>query len=120
MARLNALKVHQSWEDMFSAALAILLLISPIMVSGQLPPPVMASVLVAGIVVLAVSLFEIMMSGRWEEIIQFVAGVWVAVSVFILDYGAATQLRIVHFVLGALVAVMAAWEFWQDTVKKAA
>lgn len=119
MAKLNALKIHQGWEDLVSAALAVLLLVSPVIVRGEIPPPLMFSVLSVGIVVLAVSLFEIMMSGRWEEIVQFVLGLWLAVSVFVLDYGAAGQLRIVHFVLGALVAAIAAVEFWQDTRKTA-
>lgn len=118
LANLNVFKVHRSWEDLFSAALGVLLLVSPILVQGEMPPPVMFSVLSAGIVVLAVSLFEIMMPGRWEEIIQFVLGVWLSASVFVLDYGAAGQLRVWHFVIGALVALMAAIEFWQDSMKK--
>jgi hypothetical protein len=119
LANLNIFKTHRSWEDLFSAALGVLLLVSPILVQGDMPPPVMFSVLIAGIVVLAVSLFEIMMAGRWEEIIQFVLGLWLAVSVFVLDYGIAGQLRVWHFVIGALVALMAAIEFWQDSMKKA-
>jgi membrane protein YdbS with pleckstrin-like domain len=69
-------------------------------------------------VVLAVSLFEIMMAVRWEEIIQFALGLWLAVSIFVLDYGAAGQLCVWHFVIGALVALVAAIEFWQDSLKK--
>ena len=118
LANLNIFKVHRSWEDLFSAALGVLLLVSPILVQGDMPPRVMSSVLLAGIVVLAVSLFEVMMAGRWEEVIQFVLGLWLAVSVFVLDYGAAGQLRVWHFVIGALVALMAAIEFWQDSLKK--
>jgi hypothetical protein len=54
----------------------------------------------------------------WEEVIQFVPGVWLAVSVFVLDYGLAAQLRVWHFVTGVLVALMAAIAFWQGPVKK--
>jgi hypothetical protein len=118
LANLNVFKVHRSWEDLFSAALGVLLLVTPILVQGEMPLPVMFSVLIAGIVVLAVSLFEIMMAGRWEEIIQFALGLWLAVSVFVLDYGAAGQLRVWHFVIGALVALVAAIEFWQGSLKK--
>ena len=83
-----------------------------------MPPPVMFSVLIAGIAVLAVSLFEIMMAGRWVEVIQFFLGLWLAVSVFVLDYGIAFDLRAPHFGIGALVALLAALEFWQDSLKK--
>ena len=111
-------RVAWGWEDLFSAALGVLLLVSPIMVEGDMPPQVMFSVLSAGIVILALSLFEIMMAGRWEEVIQFFIGLWLAVSVFVLDYGIAFELRALHFAIGALVALMAAFEFWQDSVKK--
>lgn len=118
LSNFNVLKTHRGWEDLLSAALGVLLLVSPILVEGDMPPQVMFSVLSAGIVILAVSLFEIMMAGRWEEVIQFFLGLWLAVSVFVLDYGLAAQLRVWHFVIGALVALMAAIEFWQDSVKK--
>jgi len=103
---------------MFLAALGVLLLVSPVVMLGEMPAPVMVSVLATGIVILALSLFEVMMAGRWEEVIEFFVGLWLAASVFVLDYGAASQLRIWHFVIGVLVALMAAFEFWQDSVKK--
>jgi len=118
LADLNMFRIHRSWEDMFLAALGVLLLVSPVVMLGEMPAPVMVSVLATGIVILALSLFEVMMAGRWEEVIEFFVGLWLAASVFVLDYGAASQLRIWHFVIGVLVALMAAFEFWQDSVKK--
>lgn len=118
LSNFNVLKTHRGWEDLFSAALGVLLLVSPILVEGDMPPQVMFSVLSAGIVILALSLFEIMMAGRWEEVIQFFVGLWLALSVFVLDYGIAFELRALHFAIGALVAFMAAFEFWQDSLKK--
>lgn len=83
-----------------------------------MPAPVMVSVLASAVVILALSLFEVMMAGRWEEVIEFFVGLWLTVSVFVLDYGMASQLRIWHFVFGTLVALMAAIEFWQDSMEK--
>ena len=116
--KLNVLKVHRSWEDWVSAGLGVLLLLTLAALQGQVPLPVMYSVLAVGVALLALSLSEIMMVGRWEEVIQFGLGLWLALSVFVLDYGAVGQLRIGHFVIGALVAIMAAFEFWQDSLKK--
>ena len=116
--KVNVLKVHRNWEDWFSAGLGALLLLTLAALQGQVPLPVMYSVVAVGVAVLALSLSEIIMAGRWEEVIQFGIGLWLAVSVFVLDYGAAGQLRIGHFVIGALVAIMAAFEFWQDSLKK--
>jgi len=119
MAKLSSnLKVHRSWEDWFSAGLGVLLLLTLASLQGQVPLPVMYSVVAVGVAVLALSLSEIMMAGRWEEVIQFVLGLWLALSVFVLDYGTAGQMRIGHFVIGALLALMAAFEFWQDSLEK--
>ena len=116
--KVNVLKVHRSWEDWFSAGLGVLLLLTLAALQGQVPLPVMYGVAAVGVAVLALSLSEIMMAGRWEEVIQFGLGLWLVVSVFVLDYGAAGKLRIGHFVIGALVALMAAIELWQDSLKK--
>ena len=114
----DGLKVHRGWEDWFSAGLGGLLLLTLAALQGQVPLPIMYSVVAVGVAVLALSLSEIMMKGRWEEVFQFILGLWLAASVFVLDYGAVGQLRIGHFVIGALVAIMAAFEFWQDSLKK--
>jgi hypothetical protein len=87
-------------------------------VQGEVPPPVLFSALAVGVVIMAMALFEIMLKGRWEEIIQFALGVWLAVSVFVLDYSIASELRALHFAIGALVALMAAFELWQNSLKK--
>jgi hypothetical protein len=118
VSNLNVLKVHRGWEDWLLIGLGVLLLLSPALVAGDMPPPVLYSALSAGAVIMIMALFEITLKGRWEEIIQFAVGVWLAASVFVLDYGIAGDLLILHFVIGVLVALMAAFEFWQDSLKK--
>jgi membrane protein YdbS with pleckstrin-like domain len=53
----------------------------------------------------------------WEQVIEFFLGLWLAISVFVLDYGIAADLRVWHFVISALVALMAAIEFWLHSAK---
>ena len=118
VSNLNVLKVHRGWEDWLLIGLGVLLLLTPVLVVGEMPPPVLYSALAVGVVVMIMALFEITLKGRWEEIIQFALGVWMAASIFVLDYGIASELRPLHFVIGALVALMAAFEFWQDSLKK--
>ena len=118
IANLNVLKVHRGWEDWLLIGLGGVLLLSPVLVLGEMPPPVLYSALSMGVVIMVMALFEIALKGRWEEIIQFAVGVWLGTSVFVLDYGVASDLRILHFAVGALVALMAAFEFWQDSLKK--
>ncbi len=115
---LNVLKVHRGWGDWLLIGLGGVLLLSPALVLGEMPPPVLYSALSVGAVIMVMARFEITLKGRWEEIIQFAVGVWVAASVFVLDFGIASDLRALHFAIGALVALMAAFEFWQDSLKK--
>jgi hypothetical protein len=115
---LDVLKVHRDWEDWLLIGLGGLLLLTPALVLGETPPLVLYSALSVGVVIMVMALFEIALKGRWEEIIQFVLGVWMAASIFVLDYGIASELRVLHFAIGALVALMAAFEFWQDSLKK--
>ena len=117
-SNLDVLKTHRGWEDWLLTGLGGLLLLTPALVPGEMPSSVLFSALAVGVVIMAMALFEIMLKGRWEEVIQFAVGVWLAVSVFILDYGIASELRALYFAIGALVALMAAIEFWQDSVKK--
>ena len=49
---------------------------------------------------------------RWEEVAEFVCGLWLIASPF--DYAGSGALTIWHFILGVLVALLAAFEFWQD------
>jgi hypothetical protein len=115
---LNALKVHRGWEDWLLVGLGGVLLLTPALVPGEMPSPVLYNALSVGAVIMVMALFEMALKGRWEEIIQFALGVWMAASVFVLDFGIASDLRALYFAIGALVAVMAAFEFWQDSVKK--
>jgi hypothetical protein len=115
---LNVLKVHRGWEDWLLVGLGGVLLLTPALVPGEMPSTVLYSALSVGVVIMVMALFEMALKGRWEEVIQFAAGGWLAASVFVLDYGIAGELRALHFAIGALVALMAAFEFWQDSLKK--
>jgi hypothetical protein len=53
----------------------------------------------------------------WEEAIGFVCGVWLIAAPFLLGYADAGMLRFWHIALGALVAIFAVLEFWQDTTR---
>jgi hypothetical protein len=39
LANLNMFRVHRSWEDMFLAGLGVLLLVSPVVMLGEMPAP---------------------------------------------------------------------------------
>jgi ABC-type branched-subunit amino acid transport system permease subunit len=67
-----------------------------------------------GIVVFGLAQLEYVALQRWEEAAEFVAGLWLIASPFVLGYSDDSALTIWHASLGGLVALLAALQLWQD------
>ncbi len=67
---------------------------------------------IAGLVIVTLAALDLTVPPHWEEPFEMVAGVWLMASPFWLDYG--DPLRITQIVIGALVAILAAIELWQN------
>ena len=104
---------HQSWEDIVNIVLGALIVFAPQFTGMAANRTALMSAGIAGILIVALSVLELVILRRWEEIITFLLGCWVVVSPFVLGYGGA--LRGWHVVLGAIVAIIAAAEMWQDS-----
>ncbi len=101
---------HRGWEDILSAAVGVLILLSPII--SNVEPMVTVSVGFAGMLIVMLAFLELMSLRRWEEMMELICGTWVFVSPFMFQYSGA--LRITHMLLGAAVVVLAVLELWQD------
>src|SRR5260221_1232747 len=119
MARFMQLHVadHRSWEDWLFVVLGVLIILAPAIAINQAGVPALISGLAAGVVILAMTLFEAMNRMRLQEIVQFLAGIWLMASGYFIDYSGVDKLRVLQFAPGAVVAILAAFEFWQDWVK---
>ena len=103
---------HRTWEDIVSAGLGILVIVSAILAGSAATTAVFVSAGVAGVLIFALAMMELVFIQRWEEKLEIVCGAWVIVSPLVLGYSGA--LRMSHFFLGALVVALAAFELWQD------
>lgn len=103
---------HRSWEDVVCLVLGALIVFSAQFTGMTGNRAALLSAGIAGILIAALSILEIVVLRRWEEILTFLLGCWVVISPFVLGYGGA--LRVWHVVLGAIVAIIAALEMWQD------
>jgi len=103
---------HRGWEDFFSAGLGVLIVLSPALAMTEENIAITINAGLIGVIITAVGLLEVMALQRWEEIIELIAGAWMVVAPFVLQYGDA--LRVAHIVLGGLVAALAIFELWQD------
>jgi SPW repeat len=116
MSRLTVLHEHKSWEDWAVFALGGALLLSPVFDGIALSPLAIANVVVVGFAVMAVAVSELMLAERWDARVTLALGVWMILAPYLLGY--AGKLGIWHGVIGALIALLAAYELWQDFGQK--
>ena len=50
---------------------------------------------------------------EWEEGLGFFVGIWVVIAPWVLGFVATATALWAHVVLGGLIVVASAWEFWQ-------
>ena len=109
---------EHEWEDLLGMGLGVLILLSPAIAPDEFRISILLNAAVVGIIVMAVSEFELAGHRVREEAANAAAGIWLMASPFVLGYSAAGVLRLWHFALGALVAILSIVEFWQERRKR--
>jgi hypothetical protein len=112
-------RAHPSWEDWASMMIGALIIVSPwIAQIGDLGYATLNAVLIGLLVIMAawleVAWMEFMAPQIWEEWVELVLGLWLAVSPWIFGYSQLMVPTTMHVVFGGLVAVLALAELWQD------
>src|SRR5579864_5272331 len=98
-------------EDLTSILLGILAAGAAVFLHPTLDA-ILINAIGVGLIIVVLAALEITVPPRWEEPFEILAGSWLALSPFWLGYG--DPLRIIHIVIGALVAILGAIELWQD------
>ncbi len=103
---------HRRWEDFLSAAIGVLVVLSPALAAGNFDTAVTVSTGFVGVTIVTLAMLELMSLQRWEEVLELLCGAWVIASPVVLNYGG--PLRVWHFVLGGIVVALALLELAQD------
>lgn len=106
------ISTHRTWEDWATMVLGVLIGISPWMTGATDQTMVVATSVVVGALLVLVGILEQVRLHRLEEVFQLFCGLFVLAAPSWLVYGG--TLAAFHYVLGALVAVLAILELWQD------
>ena len=114
MVRTGFLGAHRTWEDWAGICLGIAIGLSPWFAGQMQDQAIVLNAIIVGLLVLVLAAFEFVSLRRGEEVAEFVCGVWLMASPFILGYAGFNQLAAWHVALGALVALLAVLEVWQD------
>ena len=114
MAAMNEITDHE-WQDVACMGLGVLILLSPWIVHDEPAGIVKLNAAIVGLIVLLVSELELSGHTIGEEAVNGAAGLWLMASALV--FGHSIELMVWHLVLGGLVAIFAAVEFWQDSKK---
>ncbi len=106
------LSEHRAWEDVVSMILGVVVIISLAFFGASGNPALTISTGVAGGLIIALAMMEMVNLRRWEEWLEMACGAWLVASPFV--FGLAGGQRMLHMVIGALVILLAALELWQD------
>ena len=114
MMHIRFFDAHRSWEDWLGMLLGVLTGLSP-WISGQMgSQTMMLNAILVGAIVFVLGEYEAADLHRWQKAGEIALGSWLAASPFIFGYSADGTLRFWHFVLGAVIVILAVLELWQD------
>jgi hypothetical protein len=106
-------KTEDTVIDVVNAILGTFLFLTPLVFgfAGESHPAWNAWIF--GAIVVLLALAALIQFQEWEEWVNCLLGVWVLISPWILGFAANSSALWSHVVLGALVAVLAAFELWR-------
>ena len=114
MAGIRIFNIHRNWEDWLAMLIGVVIGLSPWLAGQQVSQVVAWNGIIIGALVILLAILELTVLQRWEEVCEIACGLWLIASPFLWRYAVSGTLRYWHFVLGALVVLLAVWELWQD------
>lgn len=96
--------------DVLNLLLGALLLLSP-WIFGFASGVETQNAVISGIAIAVLSIAALAAFAEWEEWLNLIVGLWVLVSPWALGMAGGTATT-VHFIVGAVVAIIAAVELW--------
>jgi len=114
MMRIRFFGRHRNWEDWLGMLLGVLIGLSPWFPGQMGTQTMMFNAVVVGALVFVLGELEAADLHRWQEGGEIALGSWLVASPFMFGYSANGTLRFWHFVLGAVVVILAVLELWQD------
>jgi hypothetical protein len=118
MANLKLRTSNRTWEDWLGILLGIAIALAPWVVEEIANQPAVINAAVVGFAVMMLAELDLVSFRRWSEAGQIVCGVWVAASPFVFGYSGSGMLRVWHFAVGALVALLGIIELRQYGTEK--
>jgi hypothetical protein len=115
MAQMLKPYLSRHWQDWADLLLGLAVLASPWLLGFAEVPAPMWNAVIVGVAIVLLSAFAIAHLEPWEEWLNIALGLWLIVSSWVLDYGAAHKALACHVGLGLLITLLAASELWEES-----
>src|SRR5437868_12989046 len=100
--------------DVINLVLGIGLFATPWFFNFVSAMPANRSAWISGLLIALAAIVALIAFAEWEEWIALAFGLWTMVAPWVLGFvGTNTAATQAHFVIGILVAALAAWELWK-------
>ena len=106
---------HAEWEDWLTMGLGVLIAASPSIAGEPYTTAITLNAGLIGVAIFGIAAIELSELAPWEEWLNLAGGSWIMASPWMLGYSDHTTLMFLQLGLGAVVAVMALLELWQDS-----
>ena len=108
------MKALKHWQDPVNAVIAVFLILSPWMLGYAGEMAALINAVLAGAVLLAVTLGAMLMPRAWEEWYEALVGLWLLASPWIVGFAAHMHARNAALIAGIVVLVLALWTLADD------
>lgn len=102
----------ESNSDVINAVLGVVLFLSPWMLGYSPDTTATWNAWLSGIAIVVLAVAALTVFAEWEEWLSLLAGLWVLVSPWVLNFAPDLNARWVHVVIGAVVAIIAVMRIW--------
>jgi len=99
-------------QDGINLILGIVLFVSPWVIGFAATTPAAWNAWIVGAVLALVAVTALWAVAEWEEWVNFVIGVWMVVSPWVLGFFGDVNVMWTFVILGALTALVSAWGVW--------
>jgi hypothetical protein len=102
------------WQDPLNLVLGLWMIVSPWVLAYQAESAATTNAVVLGVLIAVLAALELFNVAAWEEWTNFVLGIWLAVSPWLLGFSATTAAMANALVVGIVVAALAIWALGTD------
>ena len=102
------------WQDPVNAVLGAWLVLSPWILGFSGETTAMANAVIVGAALIAASLGAIFVPRAWEEWTEFVLGLWMAASPWVLHFSAHQAATTSAFLSGIVILALVLWVLLTD------